>query len=247
MDLSLPVRSVVLWKVTEVLLRRRRPGLDLSVTTSQHADAPWPSLCLVRRDTWAPVLVLGLGDGSLVTHPVAEPRASSELLWWRALRYPDAALATSPTAVADELEALVGLPPWHGALAPTSPPLLGIRLISGVMQRTMFAKEVTEAQCGFVDLGTGTAGVQTWIRRFSSIEAKVQEAGDNWRAVARHASRVWRIAGPRRERAVLLDLGSGVALTEGSEHERAHLYREYQQNGHRLAPLVEWIVERLEA
>jgi hypothetical protein len=46
---------------------------------------------------------------------------------------------------------------------------------------------------------------------------------------------------------VLLDLGSGVALTEGSEHERAHLYREYQQNGHRLAPLVEWIVERLEA
>ncbi len=247
MELSLPVRSAVLWKLTEVLIRRRRPGLDLSVATSQPADAPLPSLSLVRRDTWAPVLVLGLADGSVAAYPVAEPRANLEQMRWRTSGYPAGLLATSPTTLADELEALVGLPPWHGSLAPTSPPLLGIRLISAVMQRTVFAKELTEAQCGFVDLGTGTAGVQQWITRFTSISNKIDEAGDDWRAVARHASRIWRIAGPRRERAVLLDLGSGLAFTEGGDDERAQLHREYQRNGHRLAPLVEWIVERLES
>lgn len=244
MELSVPIRLALLWKLAEVLCRRRRAGLDLSVAI-QRLSGGHVCLALVRRDTWKPMLLASLGGNGLVVHPVAEPRRRMEDMGWHLEGIQAGLLKEAVNDVADDVEALLGLPPWHGTLAPTTPPLLGIRIIAGVMQRTIFAKEPTVADCGFFD-GAESSGTHAWVARFPEVQAKIAEAGEERPRIARAASRVWRIAGARRDRSVLLDLGGGLALTDGGEDERAQLYREYQRNGRRVTPLVDWVIERLE-
>ena len=244
--LALPMRAALIWKLAEALCRRRRPGIDLSVTILRPGGGQYFCVTLGRRDDWKPVVMMNVAGTSLETTALGEPRTRIEDLPWHRDGYQAALLTRSVAAVADDIEALLGLPPWRGPLASTSAALLGVRLVSAVMQRTIFSPQLTIADAGYLDSSGGGSGVQPWVARFPDVHAKAVAARDDWMVAARHASRIWRLGKKGSERAVLLDLGAGVGLTDGELCERAQLFREYQRNGGRLAPLVEWIVERLE-
>lgn len=246
MELSVPVRSAVIWKLTELLCRRRRPGLDLSVTILRPGGGQYFCVCLMRRETWTDAVMMNVAGTSLELKPIHPPRARMEDMPWHRERYQVGILTHGVVQVANDVEALLGLPAWHGTLASTTPPLLGIRLISAVMQRTLFAPQPTLADAGYLDSSAEGTGVQPWVARFPEVRKQVEASRDDWRAAARGASRIWRLCRNGATHGVLLDLATGLALTEGRDEERIQLHREYQRNGRRLAPLVEWIVERTE-
>lgn len=241
---TLNIRSALVWKLVETLCHRPRPGLELSLTMTSPGGGQYRCVTLMRRDTWESVAMMNVLGRRLLLHQVGAPRLEWENVSWHDEGYQIGLIENGVSAVADDVEALLGLPPWTGPTPTITAPLLSIRLIAAVMQRVMFLDEPVIADSGFADSSAeGESCVHSWVGAFPEVsrEASAAMKQKDWRRAARHASRIWELRGPGGT--VLLDLATGEARADASE--AAQLARWYRRNGYRLAPLIEWTVDHL--
>ena len=248
--MNLNVTAAIAWRIAQELCRRPRPPLQLSVNLQRLNNGQNPCVSIMRREDWTSLVEMNLAGTDIVVHPVGPPRARMEDLDWRPPEhsYLAQALDLGIEHVVDGIEALLGLPPWRGKRPATTPPMLAIRLIAAVMQRLIFHHEAIWAEPGYHFDDDRTARIEDWVADLADIGGAALErarAGDSAGA-ARKACRMWRLSrGGQGGRAVLLDLGTAEARTLGNQPERLSLARWYQTNGHRVAPLADWVVAQL--
>jgi hypothetical protein len=244
------VKLATTWRILAELTRRH-PGVFRIVET-HPCSGQYDCVSLMARQ----------GDNPFAQHlcdfhvpaqhfhifePLSTPQARlSDLAWPDTNDYVLGYLsAPDPRKVVEDIEKALGLPAYHPSGA-SSAAVLVVRTIAAALERFMLSRDRLDVRCGWYDSGYGT-GPTDWALSMPQVREGIAALSEtaSWEEQAGITSRVWqirRLAAPINEWGVLMDMKTGMAYAGG---EAVLLTGLYEQSGRRLAPLADWVAERI--
>lgn len=249
-DLNPSLKTAVVWSLVEELMRRHHQKFDLRLRILHPGGGQYFCVTLYDDNRGREVAMWNLAGTSVtIVNPIGTPRCQQKSLPWHETGYQTHAISHGIDAVVADMEALLGLPDVQGKHGPTTPPVLGVRLIAESARRSAFRSRYLVAESGYHD-SSGAEGSSSseWLAHFPAVHAAVQAQRGDFAAASSLASRCWSLRlfpdGDSAER-VLLDLATAEVVASGKNIERIDAMRAFREHGRRVAPVVDWIESRL--
>lgn len=233
--------DAVTWKIVAELMRRHCHSSELRVFETHPGGGQYDCLSLRKGydnlngthlcDFHAKGIHIHLKIGDF--HRIFEWRGHDDYIS-AFLKLQD------PKPLIDELEKQLQLPDMSSRkIPPTTPPVLIYRIISEILQRYVFAREMLFVECGWYD-SSYDCHSRKELLHFPSIRTELERDHlPETRFMV--SSRFWLLYPESEpERKVVLDL-NGIIYFQSNPNTGWEVIKEYQNSNRRLGPLVEKI------
>lgn len=256
MHVRYSIRSAVTWRIVTELIRRHHQRFSLRVYELHPGGGQYDCLAILGGeggDSFAKQIAhFNIQSQHLhVFHPLDTESSNPQRVGLPDNDYVLAFLqADDPREVVDRIERALGMPQVQAPLPPSTPAVLGLRVIAGLLERFALSRLQLEARCAWHDSSgmEGSYPVMSWLAPFPSLRDKVKAHNQalDWVHLARVAGRVWRV-GPvgMNEQGFAIDLGTAEACALGNVSDRTSLWKIYQQRGYQVGLVVDWLETRL--
>lgn len=145
--------------------------------------------------------------------------------------------SADPKTVVDDAERALGFPS-SGTIPPSTPAITCTRAIAAFLRARALERETYDVRSGWA-----LDEPREWIAVAPAVRDAVASAAPGTSKAVRAASRLWRVAQASAEHGVVLDLGSGEAISTRTGH-RESIWELYQRT-RSLPPIVSWIATEL--
>lgn len=245
--LRYPIRNAIAWRIMTELLRRHHGRHKLRLLILHPSGGLSRQLALYTAaetgpqptDFWRRLCEISLIDSTI--HGLASAQGAQHQAGTLDLDFPVNTLFQDPKEVVDRVEGAVRLQATHSAgLPPTTPAVLGCRLIAA-LERNALSRDEIDVDCGWVDTAGYFSGVHLGLQHFPTIWPTLPNESTAWEARAKAASRYWIVG--RKSQAegnqtrLVVDLRGQVYFSSRPE-ESWDIWTEYARNGRRLLPLI---------
>lgn len=237
-------RLAASWRIIGELFRRHHDRCDLRVLELHPGGGTYDCLSLFARRNDDPfgVTLLHLNAPAQHIHffDTLHQQRSHPLRLESGVDYVQALFCQAdPKEIIDAVEARAGLPKCPAVLPASSCPVLAIRTLAGLLERTVLDRRTMDVHCAWYDSAASGASIAEWARAIPALRAAL--ALSDWREQMRKASRFWRISETNSGPPLLLDFGTAtVHVGEFHNGERMEsLHDLYLKQGCRIEPVVE--------
>lgn len=241
------VKSALAWSSIEQLVRRHHVDHDMRAYVSHPGGGMYFCLHLFAGRLEHDALRWNLEGSSFESRAsFGTPRLARDQAPWPERGFYEFCLTAGLPRALDSLEALIGLPVFHGPHPDPKPHVLGLGVIAEVMRRVAIFGVPVRATPGFHDSSGYGGGYADWLgTNFPDVLADARTLGggrESWAS----AARCWRLSSDvSGAPSVLVDLRSAELVSVGKRVERLDGWRRYREHGGRVGPVVDWVVERL--